>query len=514
MAGDVVNVEVSVTGCVPSNGCGGLHGPVTITDTTEPGTTCTTDDSLYPSCTLVFPSSGVRTLTAVYAGSDVWGPSSDAVQLSVGPRVFALAEGVTGAFFDSYLLLANPGATPEPVMLTLFKDDGSAIDIPTVVPALGRATWKADDLPGLDGSAFSARVTVPSGHPVIAERATYFADDYRAGHASMGRPPSIHQFFAEGCQDGQFDTYVIVRNLADAAAFISVSFFFEEGEPLYRTYTAPPRGRLSIAASAIPELAGRPFGMVVWSSDPAGIERSMYFGEAYVGGHSDAGVPLPSATWLFAEGATGPTFDTYLLLANPGFNGPALAQIEFHTSGAGTVTRSRLLPPDSRVTIDVAREDPRLAATTFWISVRSDVPVVAERAMYWSSTGGSSWTEGHVSAGAPAAGPRWGFAEGIVGGGLDFKTFLLIANQAATPARVDVQYLPTAGSPITHTRTVPAGGRLTIDVGAEAPSLRDVPFGMTVTARDGAAVVAERSIYWTRGGPTFVGGTSTVGLPF
>ena len=48
----------------------------------------------------------------------------------------------------------------------------------------------------------------------------------------------------------------------------------------------------------------------------------MYFGNTptrlFTGGHASSGAPDPSTTWLFAEGATGPYFDTYILLANPG----------------------------------------------------------------------------------------------------------------------------------------------------------------------------------------------------
>ena len=138
----------------------------------------------------MFQTSGVHTLTAVYAGSGAFGPSFDRRTLTVGPRVFTFADGVTGPFFDTYLLLANPGATPEPVTMTLFRDDGTAADLSTVIAPHERITSKTDDVPALGGGAFSTKVTVPSGRPLLVERATYFADDYRAGHASMGRTPT------------------------------------------------------------------------------------------------------------------------------------------------------------------------------------------------------------------------------------------------------------------------------------------------------------------------------------
>ncbi len=516
MAGEPVRVDIRAWACMPPlPGCGSV-GPVTVSDVGDPSTTCTTplDTTSYFDCTLTFQSSGEHTLIAVYAGSGAFSASSGTRTLAVGPRVFTLADGVTGPFFDTYLLLANPGATPEPVTMTLFRDDGASTDISTVISPYERATWKTDDLPTFGEGAFSAKVTVPSGRPLFVERATYFANDYRAGHAAMGRAPSARAYLAEGCQNGQFDTYLLIGNQAAGTANVLVSFLLDDGQPVNKTYAVPAGSRLSIASADIPELAGRSFGIDVVSDLPVAVEQSMYFGPGYRGGHSEVAVARPSTTWLFAEGATGPRFDTFLLLANPDYDLAASAAIRFHTSDGRTVTRTRTVPIRGRVTIEIESEDPALADTTFWIDVESDVPLVAERAMYWSSGSGAAWTDGHVSAGATAAGPRWGFAEGILGGGLDFKTFLLLANPGTSPATVDVQYLPTGGGPITRAQTVPAGGRLTINVEAEVPALRDVPFGATVTARSGGAIVAERSIYWTRNGPVFIGGTNTVGLGF
>ena len=62
------------------------------------------DEVVPQQCTLVFQTSGVHTLTAVYAGSGAFGPSFDRRTLTVGPRVFTFADGVTGPFFDTYLL--------------------------------------------------------------------------------------------------------------------------------------------------------------------------------------------------------------------------------------------------------------------------------------------------------------------------------------------------------------------------------------------------------------------------
>ena len=47
----------------------------------------------------------------------------------------------------------------------------------------------------------------------------------------------------------------------------------------------------------------------------------MYFGAPpdvlFKAGHESAGVTAPSTRWFLAEGATGPFFETFILLANP-----------------------------------------------------------------------------------------------------------------------------------------------------------------------------------------------------
>ena len=45
----------------------------------------------------------------------------------------------------------------------------------------------------------------------------------------------------------------------------------------------------------------------------------MYFGQSplWNAGHESAGATAPSTSWFLAEGATGPFFETFVLIANP-----------------------------------------------------------------------------------------------------------------------------------------------------------------------------------------------------
>ena len=59
---------------------------------------------------------------------------------------------------------------------------------------------------------------------------------------------------------------------------------------------------------------------MITATQPIIVERAMYMnapGQASPPGHESAGVTAPATSWFLAEGATGPFFDLFILLANP-----------------------------------------------------------------------------------------------------------------------------------------------------------------------------------------------------
>jgi YVTN family beta-propeller protein len=97
--------------------------------------------TLLPNVDLVLGGSGAtRTLTAtpalgVSGTTQITVSAFDGIQtttarfnLSVGePPTYFLAEGSTGSFFDTDILLANPNTIAAPVTLTFYKDDGTTV---------------------------------------------------------------------------------------------------------------------------------------------------------------------------------------------------------------------------------------------------------------------------------------------------------------------------------------------------------------------------------------------------
>ena len=72
---------------------------------------------------------------------------------------YFLAEGSTGAFFDTFILIANPHATETAITLTFLKEGGAPIVQSRTLAPMSRTTIRVDDIAGLEDTAISTRVT-------------------------------------------------------------------------------------------------------------------------------------------------------------------------------------------------------------------------------------------------------------------------------------------------------------------------------------------------------------------
>jgi hypothetical protein len=137
------------------------------------------------------------------------------------------------------------------------------------------------------------------------------------------------------------------------------------------------------------------------SNLPVLVERPMYFDMLYgglPGGHCAVGVNSASTEWYFGEGYTGPGFDEWLTVQNPG-GVDATLTVTYYVQGGAPITRHHTVHPQSRYTINVgddAGENLQLSA-----HVASNHPVICERPMYFFYHGHHSynWPGGHDSQG-------------------------------------------------------------------------------------------------------------------
>jgi hypothetical protein len=344
------------------------------------------------------------------------------------------------------------------------------------------------------------------------------ASGYGSHAETAVRTPALTWYLAEGATHSGFELFYLLQN-PDAAreATVEVTFLRPAGAtPVVRTHAVPPHSRFNIWVDTIDELANTDVSAVlrVTNAVPIIVERAMYLsgrGHHFDAGHESAGVTAPATSWFLAEGATGPLFDLFVLIANPGETAARVRATYLLPSGQ-TLTRDYDVAPQCRFNIWVNLEDPLLAQTAVSVTLESlnDVPVIVERAMWWGDDGG--WYEAHNSPGATATGTAWGLAEGEVGGPRNTATYVLIANTSREAAQVRVRLLFEGGTTAERTYTVAGHSRFNVDVGFEFPEAAGQRFGtMVESLGDPAArIVVERAMYWSVGDVFWAAGSNAL----
>jgi lysophospholipase L1-like esterase len=458
-----------------------------------------------------------------------------------------LAEGATGDF-DTEILIGNPHAEPVEIRITWVLPATTPAVAPTTftMPPTSRKTVRIKNIAGLESTAVSAVVECTNDPPldIVVERSMYWLHgSLPKGHNAPGvTAPATTWYLAEGAT-GDFRNFILIANPdPDPArvAQVTLTFLRDGGAP--PVTRAMPGGvaggerKTMFVNLDVPELAVASFSTRVESENgvPIIVERAMYFpswAPAFPGplGHESGGVTALSTRWIFGEGVTGgvapnPIFDTFLLLANPGST-RARVKVTYAQEGGARFEQTvdidpgLDMPPNSRKTIWVNLDIPGFANAAFSMEVESDVPILAERAVYWGDGTPATWREAHNSPGATAEATAWAFAEGLDGGfdmsGILYQSYFLVANTSTTtPLELKVTFVREDGTGLLKTyagaEAVPPGSRFTF-ASWQFPELSNQRFATFIESTNGTAFVAERAVYWGIG---FVGGHNSLGTPW
>jgi SpoIID/LytB domain protein len=410
---------------------------------------------------------------------------------------------LTSQNFDEYLLIQNPGDTDAQCTVTYMFPGGGVMEETCTVGARSRYTICVNDR--VQNSEVSIKLS--SDQPVVAERAMYFdflGSGRKGGHACMGvKEAGMSWYFAEGYTGGDFDTFFLVQNPNDAQARLKVSFLGNGGEVDVLYYDLAPCSRLTIWLNREPGFNDGEFSAQMESDIPVVAERAVYFGyQGVKGGTVAEGSPAPHGNWYFAEGYTAGDFDTWILLANPGETA-AKARLTFMLPDASTREFELEVPARSRNTVHVDAL-PDMGQTEFSTRVESEVPLVAERAMYFNYAGRGG---GHDAMGVNQASESWYFAEGYTGG--DFDTYLLLQNPGLVAARTTLTFMLGDGSTVEREVVIEPLSRYTVHADA-LPGLEQAEFSTLVESE--VPLVAERAMYFiykTRDGGSCSQGTTS-----
>jgi subtilisin-like proprotein convertase family protein len=310
------------------------------------------------------------------------------------------AEGSQG-FFNTYILLANAGASESVVTMNFLLEGGGVVTHGVNVPPGARRTIFAGDIAGLVNQSFG--LDIAATQPILAERAMYLPGVrlFEGGHGAAGvNRPERKWFLAEGATGSFFETFVLIGNPNGDAANVTLTYLLPAGETVTQPVEVAANGRLTINVETVDQrLADTAVSTTITSDRPIVVERAMYWPDITLGwqeAHNSFGLTEAGLRWGVADGRIGGAraFQTYILLSNPN---PVAAEVEVRFLKASQVeTRNYTLPPTSRWNINAAVDVPELGDGVFSAEVRvvNYQPIAVEKAMYWNDTGGVIWAGG------------------------------------------------------------------------------------------------------------------------
>ena len=292
-----------------------------------------------------------------------------------------LAEGGSSTFFAGTRLAVLNVEGDNRVLLRFLGPGGTQATRLLALDGRTRVTVDAARIEGISLSEFST--VIESRLPVVVDRLmTWDVRKYGAHAETAQASPSLTWYVAEGATHGGFALFYLLQNPNASALPVTVTYLRPApAPPLAKTYIVPARSRVNVwvndEARTDPALAGLAASDVsarFEAPQPIFVERAMYLNRRgpdgvfdirrdvlFEAGHASSAVSAPALQWFLAEGATGPYFDEFILIANPG-DTTAQVEVRYLLGEGTTLTRRTTCPRRAASTSgSMKRRSPRLA---------------------------------------------------------------------------------------------------------------------------------------------------------
>jgi autotransporter-associated beta strand protein len=252
--------------------------------------------------TVTFDAPGVAERAMYFGTSPLWKGGHESIGVTAPSRSWFLAEGATGTFFETFVLLANPHSIPVTALVEFQPAGGFVVRKTPVIPANGRVTLNIEqEDPSLASAPVATSVTAQL--PIIVERSQYWPDpapQWYEAHNSFGVTELAWKWgLAEGRVGGENNaqTYILLAT-PDYGATVKVTFLRETGVPVQKTLVLPPRNRFNLAVGGpqVPEITNERFGVLIESTGPIAVERALYWdagGVVWAAGSNATATRLP-----------------------------------------------------------------------------------------------------------------------------------------------------------------------------------------------------------------------------
>ncbi|MPY88561.1 MAG: hypothetical protein GEU99_11610 [Luteitalea sp.] len=399
---------------------------------------------------------------------------------SVSRQYFA--EGAT-AFFRTTIGVFNASPTePARVLVTLFTETpGDAVSLPFTLEPLQRRSIDVNAELGDRQTGVSARVE--SDQPMAATRQMLWGEtNYGSTLESGADRAGQSWFFAEGATHFS-NLFYLIANPSREDANVTIQYLRTSGEPVTQEIVVPASSRRTIWANAVPGLESAEVAAVISAEVPIVAERAMYSnlgGRVFEAGQVSLGTTAPRSEAWFTQGATH-FFDTFLALGNPS-DSAAEVMITYILPDGTAIAKQHDVPAESRRTIVVNREDPRLSTTNVVMFVSSTQDIVAEQAMWWGPTA-ASWYESHVTPAVPASVSThltWAIGEAASGGPDAEDTYVFVTSYSTDPGEARFTLVYDDGTREQKTFDLAANASLAVLVRDHFPGAEGERFSILV----------------------------------
>ncbi len=294
---------------------------------------------------------------------------------------------------------------------------------------------------------------------------------------------------ATGASTGLAEQTVVIQNASGRALGGHIEAMSDTGKTAARTFQVPARDHLDIRvsdlivapyASAVVEMAGGEVAVAHVLSGPTGSTTA-------------ACSTTASADWYVPSGTTAPGTRQLLALFNP-FPSDAIATVTFATDAGSRAPDSYdgLVIPGGQVTVlDVSAVVTLRTQLATTVSVREGRLIVDQ---LQSADGTNGTVKGlAVTPAAPAAAPRWWFADGPATAGA--KTVMAVQNPGTSPVKVSVALrLDANGTVSPFVATVAPGQYSLIDISGDGRVPVGVGFTALATSAGGQPIVVDRVV--------------------
>lgn len=199
-----------------------------------------------------------------------------------------LAEGATGDYFDTFVLIANPNSTAATLLVTYMLPDGAPLEATyTVAPNSRFTIWADHEHPRLKKTDLSVVVASTNGVPVIVERTMWWpgapGGRWTEAHNSAGATTTASAWvMADGFSSVRNggSTYALVANTGGTRTLVRFTLLTTQGRGRVVEAWVGANSRFSMdVAQTFPEAQDTAFSLLVESGDgaPLVVERASYW---------------------------------------------------------------------------------------------------------------------------------------------------------------------------------------------------------------------------------------------